>query len=170
MVHWDHVCCGTPHPCCAHGLLCAEKQRWQVCRYAIATAAATRHVLHGKRSVSLWPGLGPFAASLQEGNQNSTHEMSSTLVWLCYHQKFKGTVHTIIRNTHIFSSCNANYPFWLFWFKSPSLRNICHPDVFSQMKWNHVSTISLSRYHDLVTQDNPQTFHISMQKEACIYL
>lgn len=32
--------------------------------------------------------------------------------------EIKGTVHTIIRNTHIFSSCNASYPFWLFWFES----------------------------------------------------
>ncbi|XP_028438136.1 cell adhesion molecule L1-like a isoform X4 [Perca flavescens] len=47
LVHWDHVCCGAPHPRHTHGLLCAEKQRWQVCRYAAADPA-TRHVLHGK--------------------------------------------------------------------------------------------------------------------------
>lgn len=48
---WDHVRCGIAHPCCGHCLLSAEKQRWQVCRYAIATA--TRKARHGKRSVSL---------------------------------------------------------------------------------------------------------------------
>lgn len=51
LVHWDHVCGGAPHPGGAHGLLCAEKQRWQVCRYA--AAQATGHVPHGERSVRL---------------------------------------------------------------------------------------------------------------------
>lgn len=51
LVHRDHVCCGLAHPCCAHGVLCAKKQRWQICRYA--ATPATRHAVHGKRSVSL---------------------------------------------------------------------------------------------------------------------
>lgn len=72
--HRYPVCCGAPNRCCAYGLFCAEKQRWQVCRYAVA-AQATRNALHGKRSVSLWPGLGPLAVSPQDVNQNSTHEM-----------------------------------------------------------------------------------------------
>lgn len=57
--HWDHVCRGAARPYCAHGLLCAEKRRRQVCRYA-AAAPATGNVLHGKRSVGLWPALGSF--------------------------------------------------------------------------------------------------------------
>ena len=76
MVHRDHVCRGAPHPCRTHSLLCAEKQRWQVCRYA--AAPATRHVLHGKRSVSLWPGLGPLHILLWEVNQNLACEMYGT--------------------------------------------------------------------------------------------
>lgn len=51
LVHRNHVCGGAPHPGGAHGLLCAEKQRWQVCRYA--AAQATGHVPHGERSVRL---------------------------------------------------------------------------------------------------------------------
>lgn len=75
--HWNHVCCGAPHPCCTHGLLCEEKQRRQVCRYA-AAAPATRHNLHGKRSVTLSPGLRLLVFSLQEMNQNNAHEKYST--------------------------------------------------------------------------------------------
>lgn len=74
LVHWDHVCGGTPHPGCTRGLLCAEKQRWQVCRYA-TVAPASGHVLHGKRSVSLWPGFGLLAILLQDVNQNWSHEL-----------------------------------------------------------------------------------------------
>lgn len=56
--HRDHVCRGAARPYCVNGLLCAEKHRWQVCRYAAAPAPG--NVLHGKRSVGLWPALGSF--------------------------------------------------------------------------------------------------------------
>lgn len=112
LVHWDHVCCGAAHPRCSHGLLCAEKQKWQVCRYAAAAAApATRHVLHGKRSVSLWPGLGPLVVSLQM-NQNSTfhfnNEMHST--WYRRHQSY-----LVISDLIIFQYLNiTNFSAWRF--------------------------------------------------------
>lgn len=55
--HRDHVCRGAARPHCAHGLLPAEEHRRQVCRYA-AAAPATGNVLHGNRSVGIWPALG----------------------------------------------------------------------------------------------------------------
>ena len=101
--HRDLVCRGAPHPCGAHGLLRAEKQRRQVCRYAAADPA-TRHVLHGKRSVHLSPGLGPLVVSLQEVNQNSTQYVKATVyqfdLIVC---NFKGTAHPKIKNSY-FSS------------------------------------------------------------------
>lgn len=51
--HRDHVFGGAARPHCAPGLLRAAKHRRQVCRYA--AAPATGNVLHGKRSVGLWP-------------------------------------------------------------------------------------------------------------------
>lgn len=114
LVHWDHVCGGAPHPCCAHGLLCAEKQRWQVCRYAAAAAPATGHVLHGKRSVSLWPGLGPLAVSLQDVNQNSSHEMYST-----YRRR-----QSVKQINYLFFHQFFRILFWLLiWFWSTSWKN-----------------------------------------------
>lgn len=66
--HRDHVCLGATRPDCAHGLLCAEKHRRQICRYA--AAPATGNVLHGKRSVGLWVALGSVHLNLDSKRIN----------------------------------------------------------------------------------------------------
>lgn len=56
MGYRDHVCCGYSHPGRTHGLLCAEKPRWEIFRYG-TVRTETRTGSHGNRSVGLSWGV-----------------------------------------------------------------------------------------------------------------